>query len=256
MRIGGKMLVFNSNGDKRDLYFDTDCLSLLEDRWKLSKKQVLISAHTFYFLEEKRKLTPLYKAEKRGSSGSKWKRAYQQIKHERNKALNVGTLENLINAMGALYILNLYYIDETFLVNGYGAGFDKQINSRIFSVLVFNALAFPVEYFYDSVEFDRAIYIIKYRGKSFKKLYNGYIKDNEITMTNSKNQPEFKKYMQENPNYKIENILMACRDIFEKNFDTEVPKIICFNNTVKSSNETEAILNTGGNIYDLASLET
>lgn len=38
LQIGGNPSPVNNTGDKRDLYFDTDCLDLLEKQWSLSKK--------------------------------------------------------------------------------------------------------------------------------------------------------------------------------------------------------------------------
>ena len=72
LKLGGNPSTVDDNGNKRDLYFDTDCLDLLEKQWKLSKKQVIVSAATFYFsAETNRILVPLHKANKRGTSGSK-----------------------------------------------------------------------------------------------------------------------------------------------------------------------------------------
>lgn len=75
-----KDLFFNEGGielSDRDLFFDTDCLDLLETKWLLSKKKIIISAYNFYFKNDENKvLTPLHKSNKRGSSGSDWKKAY------------------------------------------------------------------------------------------------------------------------------------------------------------------------------------
>lgn len=64
-----KNLYFKLGGTQptdRDLYFDTDCLQLLEDNWLLSKKRLLISAPNFYFEnDENRILIPLLKANKK-----------------------------------------------------------------------------------------------------------------------------------------------------------------------------------------------
>ena len=107
---GGNMAPIDRNGNTRDLFFDTDCIDYLEQRWKLSKKQITVSGVGFYLSDEKnRVLMPLKKANKRGSSGCKWKQAYQAVKHNRNQSLKKATIENLISALGALFILNKYY---------------------------------------------------------------------------------------------------------------------------------------------------
>ena len=51
--LGGNMLPVDSQGNARDLYFDTDCLALLEQKWILSKKQIVVSAANFYFTDDK-----------------------------------------------------------------------------------------------------------------------------------------------------------------------------------------------------------
>lgn len=75
-----KTLYFKNGGNKEDdinLFFDTDCLDLLEQKWQLSKKKVQISATNFYFAQiENQILTPLKKANKRGTSSSDWQKAY------------------------------------------------------------------------------------------------------------------------------------------------------------------------------------
>lgn len=135
-----KELYFLNGGNKSDdnnLFFDTDCLELLENKWKLSSKVVVISSPYFYFSkDENRILTPLKKANKRGTSSAKWLRAYQAVKHNRVRELEKGNLKSLIHAMAGLYILNIYYKDETFdLGVGMQIQFDASLGSSIFSVL-------------------------------------------------------------------------------------------------------------------------
>ena len=119
--------------NRRDLFFDTDCIDYLENMWFLSKKKVLVVASTFYFeKEENAILTPLYKANKRGSVD--WGKAYQAIKHNRSANFSRGNIKHLIRAMAALYLLNLYHKDEKFDL---GAGNNKKIfNTSIGSDLL------------------------------------------------------------------------------------------------------------------------
>lgn len=45
-----KVLFFNNGGIQptdRDLYFDTDCIKLLEDKWLLSKKTIFVNTPFF-----------------------------------------------------------------------------------------------------------------------------------------------------------------------------------------------------------------
>lgn len=127
-----------ANNQRRDLYFDTDCLDLFEQKWILSKKQVLVSASILYFeKEENRVLTPLKKANKRGASGSDWKQAYQAVKHDRSKNLSCATIKHLIRAIAALFLLNIYYRNEKFSVNSMFTAqtdFDTTLSSELFSI--------------------------------------------------------------------------------------------------------------------------
>ena len=137
-----KELYLNNGGTaitpENEMYFDTVCLDFLEKKWKLSERVVLISSINFYFEKEENKtITPLKKANKRGTSGSKWKQAYQAAKHNRSENFKVGNMKNCIDALAALYILNIYYKDETFKLGPREInGFDQTLGSDIFSILV------------------------------------------------------------------------------------------------------------------------
>jgi hypothetical protein len=169
---GGNMNPVNADGRNRDLYFDTDCMDFLENKWSLSKKKVLISAPTFYFTEEKyNTLKPLNKAHKRGTSGAKWKQAYQAIKHNRAKNLSKGNIANLIEAMAALYLLNIYLKNEKVILNKgeFGSStsknFDESQGSDIFSILM-SFVSFPsikpkseTEYHFNPLDYASSVYL-------------------------------------------------------------------------------------------------
>ena len=65
-----KEMYYDNGGTKArgsiDLYFDTDCIALLNQKWNLSNKVVMIVASNFNLLkDENRNLTPLNNADKR-----------------------------------------------------------------------------------------------------------------------------------------------------------------------------------------------
>lgn len=149
-----KELYFLNGGikpDDKDLYFDTDCIELIENKWILSKKIVIISATNFYLnLDENRILTPLKKANKRGSSSSDWQKAYQAIKHNRVKNLSKGNLKNFTRALAALFLLNVYYKNDTFDLdnNTTATNFDNSLGSSIFSIKIHknNGISIDTDY--------------------------------------------------------------------------------------------------------------
>lgn len=217
------MVVANIN-DKavKDLYFDTDCLNLLEEKWKLSKKQITISAINFYFTDSKRKvLSPLYKANKRGTSGSRWKQAYQALKHDRKNSLKKGTIENLLHIMGALYILNLYYrAERTDIGRIYLSDhtFDTRVGSDIFSVFCYRATGLTMsENLDDSCitpypdnDLDKAIYVIKYDEKSFEAIHKNFCLDLQDRKQRFSESVEIANFLQNNPEYRDKSIHEIC----------------------------------------------
>lgn len=258
LNLGGNLSPVDANGKKRDLYFDTDCIDLLEKQWKLGDKRIIVSASTFYFYADTNKiLTPLYKANKRGSSGSKWKQAYQSVKHSRKSSLKIASIENLLHAMGALYILNLYYKDQNFDIGRVYMGtneFDNRIGSEVFSVFTYRATLLSMSTSMDDScimkqkdnDLDSSIYIIKYDDESFIKMHESYCKDNEITFNNFKISPEVDRFLKENPDYKVESINKTCMDAGGIDL---LRRILSFSHANSKDLRTEAKINKHGPIY-------
>ena len=136
-----KNLYFTNGGTKADdteLYFDTDCMAHLVNIWDIDKKVVLVSSSNLFFADDANQiLTPLHRSNKRGSSSADWCKAYQAVKHNRLKELKKGNLKHFIRALGALYILNLYYRDEKvlFIDGGKELTHDFSFGSQVFSVM-------------------------------------------------------------------------------------------------------------------------
>lgn len=188
-----KTLYFQNGGTKPDdidLFFDTDCIDLLENIWLLSKKQVYVSAPNFYFtLPDNQVLTPLKKANKRGSSSSDWQRAYQAIKHNRVTSLPKANLKHLIRAMAALYILNLYYKNNSYLLDkdSVGTNFDNTLGSSIFSVKLHINTSVSVGVVYSKkTDFDECVYLLKPTDETRDALQQKLIEINEKTTERTK----------------------------------------------------------------------
>lgn len=169
-----KVLYFANGGKKpvdRDLFFDTDCMQLLEDKWSLSKKTIFVGTPYFYFSEEANlTLHPLNKAYKRGTSSSKWQRAYQAVKHDRINNLKMGNVGNLLQALGSLYILNIYYRNANFetVADKDASNIDWGLGSEIFSVKVSHEKdGASTEKIYEKKDdYDECIYLVKHTDES------------------------------------------------------------------------------------------
>lgn len=172
--------LYLSNGGKNfekenEMFFDTTCLDFLENKWELSKKVVRIVNSNMLFSEKFSKLTPLKKANKRGSSGSKWKKAYQAIKHNRAKNYELGNLENCINALAALFILNIYYKDNEYYMNNSELNkFDTSQGSKIFAIDISIGKNFDGNLKKDSA----STYFINYSDDFIKNFKESHIKTN------------------------------------------------------------------------------
>jgi hypothetical protein len=169
--------------EDRDLYFDTDCLKHLEDKWILSKKVVNLSSISFHLEKPKnRSITPLLKSYKRGTSGSLWKRAYQAVKHERVKNLKKGNIGNLINALAALYILNLYFKEESWdLEKDHNASdFSLGCGSNQFSIKLHKWKGYSGDGVYSKHEdFDECVYLNQWKQESQDAVIEANKKMNE-----------------------------------------------------------------------------
>lgn len=257
--LGGNMAPTDDEGNPRDLYFDTDCLDLLEQKWVLSKKQVAVSAINFYFTEEKNKtITPLHKAHKRGTSGSKWKQAYQAVKHDRKKSLKKASIENLLHALAALYILNLYYRDErTDIGRVYLSDhiFDNRAGSEIFSAHYCSATTLAMKPHMDDScitpplgdELEKSIYIVKYDDKSYREMHKNNYLDNKITLERFKKSPVIKIYLEDHPECADKSVNEIC--LAAGGFKLLMEIMYFENSKAEKSSRMEAMLNKHAGIY-------
>lgn len=152
--------IFNNEDE---MYFDTVCLKYLEDKFSLSKKIIYVNNINMYFEKnENIELTPLHKSFKRGSSGSDWKKGYQSIKHNRIKNYKFGNMKNAIHALGALFILNLYYKNQRFDFENESETnkFDLSLGSELFTIKLNKDTHNLME---DITPDDTAIYNLKLR---------------------------------------------------------------------------------------------
>lgn len=130
------------------------------------QKKVFVTCPFFYFTKQDYKvLQPLDKADLFGEDGPEWKQAYQAVKHDRINNLKLGKVGNLINAMAALFILNVYYRDAKFYTEeDYQASkIDWGLGSEIFAVKVSKEERHPSSKapYVKKWDYEECIYLVK-----------------------------------------------------------------------------------------------
>ena len=167
-----------------NLYFDTGCIAFLESKWLLSKKKVVVSSANLYFQDNKNKeLFPLYKANKRGSSSADWARAYQAVKHNRVISLVEANIKHLIRAMAALYVLNIYYRDEVFILSDNNEKDFISNWSDLFNINVHPWHGVSQNSYIKHADFDESIYFIKWTDKYQKQFDDWNAEQSQIAFS-------------------------------------------------------------------------
>lgn len=191
-----------------DLYFDTDCIELLENKWQLSKKQVIISAQNFYFQKDENKiLTPLKKANKRGTNGVDWKKAYQAVKHNRTYNLAKGNLKHLIRVLAALYLLNIYYKKDHFDLgkDSQATSFPINLGSEIFSIKLSKNISVDANGVYKKPDdFEETVYFSKWTDESAKIFNESTTAFNRKIQELTIKHPKFIEFIQKNDTSKYQ----------------------------------------------------
>lgn len=133
-----KELYFDNGGTKArgdsSILFDEDCLKLIDMKWQTHNKTVMVVAPFFKFVkDENRILKPLKEAHKR--QGTYWEKAYQAVKHDRYSSLHKGNVKAFIHALAVLYLLNLYYRNDSWVTKYQDISkLDYSMGSAIFTV--------------------------------------------------------------------------------------------------------------------------
>lgn len=133
-----KELYFDNGGTKargdNSIFFDEDCLKLIDVKWKTHNKLVMVVAPFFNFTKNENSiLKPLREAHKR--QGTYWERAYQAVKHDRYSSLQKGNVKALIQALAALFLLNIYYRNDSWIIKHNDISkLDYSMGSAIFTV--------------------------------------------------------------------------------------------------------------------------
>lgn len=250
---GGNMKPTDEEGNKRVLMFDSDCIQFLEENWGITKKCVKVVCPNFYFKKpENLELHPLKDCNKQGKGS--WKKAYQAVKHNRIESLKLGNVSNLIRALAALYILNIYFRNESYEIGTMmnTDPFDTRMGSDIFSVSLVRAdkYNFDSSQFTEASEddFKSAILIQKFTNESFNKLSSSLKKFKDDAMDKFNNSPKVAEFLETNPDYKFNGYLRFAKDAGGDALVKEVMQNQSIVGDIQKA-EIEVLLNKGQSFY-------
>lgn len=254
--------IFDENGKKRNLFFDTDCIKYLNNKRGICNREIMVSCSIFYFTTtENRIIQPLKRANYNGNKSAVWNRAHQAVKHDRRNNLMKGNIGNLIKSLGALYILNIYYRDDKF---EYGTPlvpdkfFDNRLGSDIFSATFMDAskasigidatdASIPDD---EKAKPDSALCIIKYTDEAWKNMHKAFEDYNNLLLKDLVESPEFLQRFNAKIAGHEDNIKKICISLIKEmqgDYIKEHPPRHFGNIFVKS--EKEVIVNKGQVIY-------
>ena len=173
-------------GDKT-IFFDEDCLKLIDTKWSTHNKRVLVVAPFFNLSKDENKvLRPLKEAHKR--SGTYWEKAYQAVKHDRFASLSYGNVKAVLHALAALYLLNLYYRNDSWVVPYKElSGADYSMNSSMFAV---KPPVVEMLWYGNKPLQSESPYVVKYKADDYKRIESMRESDSEALNNYWRNQPE------------------------------------------------------------------
>ena len=189
-----KELYFDNGGTKArgdsSILFDEDCLKLIDMKWQTHNKTVMVVAPFFNFVkDENRILKPLKEAHKR--QGTYWEKAYQAVKHDRYSSLHKGNVKAFIHALAALYLLNLYYRNDSWVTKYQDISkFDYSMGSAIFTVKppVANQL-----WHGNSPTITESPYVVSYQDADYQRIEEMQRKEEQALNDYWINQPELRE---------------------------------------------------------------
>lgn len=186
-----KELYYNNGGEKprgsKDVFFDEDCLKLVDEKWEIGKKEVLVAAPFFNLTkDENRVLRPLRNAHKR--SGVSWAKAYQAVKHDRFGSLQFGNVKALLHAMAALFLLNLYFRNDVLVVTFHELSkCDYSMGSSLFAV---KSPAVKMLWYGNEPLKSESPYVVKYKDEEYQRIVAMQSADREALDKYWSSQPE------------------------------------------------------------------
>lgn len=189
-----KELYFDNGGIKqrgdKTISYEEDCLTLIDKKWKTHDKQVMVVAPFFNLTNDKNRiLKPLKEAHKRGRAY--WSRAYQAVKHDRYLNLGKGNVLAYLQALAALYLLNLYYRKDSRVIKYGNLGKqDYRMGSALFAV---KAPASDNLWSENSPIESESPYVVSYQDNVFKQIEEIRRREDDALTDYLYAQPELKE---------------------------------------------------------------
>ena len=260
------------NGENQFQHFDFCCLQSLDQKWHLTLKEISVTGVNFYFSDKFQSFAPLANVYSDDDTlKCQWKEAYDRLKHNNRACIKRATIGNLISALGALFVLNLYYRDLN--CNDYkyylnGDLFDSRVGSDIFSVKCCSAVSlnFSKEMGDESINvhsedcIKKSIYIKRFYSASFWHIHNMQSLDAWANWAKEVVVPELKPYWDNKNSPEFEGLSIAqicsklgCPDV--------ITKIEVFDNLNKvfdsegAQGTKEVLLNTYSGFYNNLKLQ-
>lgn len=172
-----------------------EALTVLDNAYGLKSKKIIIYSPYFHFSGERMYLYPF--AYEKGSKEDYYS-TYCALKHDRNKNISKANIETLLRSLCALYILNIYYRNESVQVlDGSGKNFDVTCGSKIFKNILY-----PCQYILSTSEEEVVKSNCIYEVNKYENQYSlriQYINDmNEETETTIvTGNEEFQRYVKD-----------------------------------------------------------
>ena len=128
----------DNSKSREQLKFDFDCCKWFIDSWELNLKEIKIASGSFSFSDHIRTLYPLSGAElpRNEANCAPWKIAYMAAKHNRINEFSECTLFRLLEAMAALYLLNIVFAEDIVLIEE-GIQHPNELQSEIFEPAIY-----------------------------------------------------------------------------------------------------------------------
>ena len=126
--------------------------------------------------------------------------AYQAVKHNRTFNLSKGNIKNLLRAMGALYLLNLYYRADIFDVFENNSTIFADSLSELFNIKVHNWIgdSNTKESYVKQIDFEECTFLIKWTNE-YKKQWSEFVSEQGKSLKDMIfNHPRVKQHISDN----------------------------------------------------------